>query len=93
MDPTKYEEPTKPPELSEPRIKTLAISILCVHHRHNNIATIEQMDTNKKEDICNDLNIRHITTQITPPNPQNIEVNISKKMECPHLLKPKHTLS
>ena len=29
---TKYEEPTKPPELSETRIESLAIRILCVHH-------------------------------------------------------------
>ena len=31
-DTTKYEEPTKPPELNEPQIETLAIRILCVHH-------------------------------------------------------------
>ena len=77
---TKYEEPTKPPKLSEPCIEslTLAIRILCVvHHWHNNIGTIEQMDTIKT--ICNNLNITRITTQSALPTPQNIEVNISKK--------------
>ena len=73
---TKYEEPTKPPELNEPRIEPLAIRILCVHHQNNNIGTIEQMDTIKN--ICNNLNITRTITQIAPPTPQNIEVNKSK---------------
>ena len=73
VDTTKYEEPTKPPEFTEPRIEPLAIRILCVHHQNNSISTI-----NTIKNICNNINISHTITQIAPPTPQNIAVNKNK---------------
>ena len=74
---TKYKEPTKPPEFSEPRIESVNIRILYVHHHNNSNNTTKRIDTIKKR-LCINLTITHTITKIAPPTPHNIEVNKSK---------------
>jgi hypothetical protein len=79
-----YTEPTIPPELNkEPRIETLALRILCIHHKNTTI-NIPNLESN----------IRQITTKLqiipsyiitSPPTPNNTKVHKHPKWhKSPH---------
>jgi ribonuclease HI len=69
-----YTEPTIPPELNkEPRIETLAIKILCIHHK-NTIIDIQDLET-KLLQITTSLQISPPYIAPPPPTPINTKVH------------------
>jgi hypothetical protein len=85
-----YKEPTIPPELNkEPRIETLAVRILCIHHKNT---TIEIPNFNSKLlQTTNKIQIK--PTYITTPPPTPINTKVHKhpkwnKSSYPHNLIP-----
>jgi hypothetical protein len=69
-----YTEPTIPPELNkEPRIETLAVRILCIHHKNTtiDISNLESKLLQATTKLC--INPPHIITP--PPTPTNTKVH------------------
>jgi hypothetical protein len=89
-----YSEPTIPPELNkEPRIETLAVQILCIHHKNTtldipNLKSNLLQSTNKIQ-----INPSYITTP--PPTPINTKVHKHpkwNKSSYPPQFNPSNTL-
>jgi hypothetical protein len=69
-----YTEPTIPPELNkDPRIETLAVCILCIHHKNTTI-DIPNLKS-KLLQITNKLQINPPHVTMPPPTPINTKVH------------------
>jgi ribonuclease HI len=79
-----YTEPTIPPELNkEPRIETLAIRILCIHHK-NTAINIPNLESNIRQ-ITTKLQINPSYIITPPPTPNNTKVHKHPKWyKSPH---------
>jgi hypothetical protein len=74
LDTIIYSEPTIPPELNkEPRIKTLAVRILCIHHKNATLG-IPNLKSKILQSI-DTLQIKPSYITIPPPTPINTKVH------------------